>query len=183
MYFCSAGIAALSLVGPISILILLLFLRSRIAAAVRYVLIRLPRSTHFLVVPVLAGLCFTLSWAPMHFEISSDQGLVSHRTFPAIVAIFAFVVARHGPSIQRWLQKWRFFDRRDRIHKSLRFAVALLIPLLVSLFITFQVRVTQTALKEQVIVIFSLCTGYLALTPREGRLGTALQRRLAKSHA
>ena len=73
---------------------------------------------------------------------------------------------RYGPTLQQRLAG--FFELRDRFPARLRFAIAFAVPILISLLITAEFRVTQTALKEQLVVLISLCCGYLALAPRDG---------------
>jgi phosphate starvation-inducible membrane PsiE len=61
-----------------------------------------------------------------------------------------------------------FFERRERLHVALRILITVAIPTLVSLLITNQDRVTDTALKEQFVVLLGLALAYLMLSPKGG---------------
>ena len=77
-----------------------------------------------------------------------------------------YSVARWGSDLQRLFAG--FFEFRDGFAKPVRFAVLILVPILLSYLITNQDRVSQTATKEQVVVIVALSLGFLMLAPREG---------------
>ena len=175
MYICSVKVAALTMVGPLAIILLLFLLRGRVAKGVGWLKVRIPKETGFLIAPVVASLSFALCWAPIHHQVEDDSGFVSQRTFPAIVGLFAFVLARFGPFLQPALAARGFYEWRDKIPKMFRWVIAILIPLTVSLVITFQERVTSTSLKEQTVVLLALCTGYLAITPRQGSLAAGFR--------
>ena len=170
MYFCSASVAVANLAGTIASLCLLWLVRRHVVTAVSKLASQVPSESRFLLAPVLASLLFTLYWAPLHYE----TGLVQ-KVFPAVVGVFAFVAQRYGPTFQNVLAARGFYEWRDPISRPIRIVIAILIPLVVSLILTSQERVTAPALKEQFVVILALCTGYLALTPRHGDLGTGIR--------
>ncbi|MEK7215695.1 MAG: hypothetical protein AAB289_08890, partial [Chloroflexota bacterium] len=122
---------------------------------------------------ITATLFFTISWSGAHTATALQSGILPQTMFPAVVGLFTFAVVRYGPPLQRSLVS--FFDVRDRYPMKLRFGVAILVPFLASLLITFESRVSQTALKEQVVVVISLVTGYLAMAPRSGDLLAAVK--------
>jgi hypothetical protein len=73
-------------------------------------------------------------------------------------------VGRFGPEFQsRFAGAFHF---RDKFPQWMRLGALIVAPLLVSLVITAQYRVSQNALKEQVVVILSMCAGYVMLAPR-----------------
>lgn len=171
MYLCSATVAGRTLVGPIAaptiVIVLLFLLRNQM-------LTKLPVEARFLVAPVVATILFALSWAAIHYQSTDDSGLLSQKIFPAVIGFFTFVSARYGPAFQRVLVP--FFKVRDKVPSFLRIMIVFLIPLVVALVITFQERVSDTAQKEQIVVLLSLCTGYLALAPRQGDLLSEVRR-------
>jgi hypothetical protein len=95
-------------------------------------------------------------------------GLLPQQIFPGLVGLYTFVVGRYNAELQRSLQA--FFDWREKVPRFLRIVAVILIPMVISLIITYQERVSQTALKEQFVVIISLVLGYLMLAPRGGDL-------------
>jgi hypothetical protein len=165
MYLCSAGVAALLAVGPLLTILLIFLLRSVLVKAVKGVTASLPSQSHFLIVPVVATILFTIPWAGIHYNLSGQWGLLPQAVFPAVVGVFTFATARFNRPLQSALGP--LFKFRDLCPVWLRFAAAAMIPLLLSLVITFQDRVSQEALKEQFIVLVSLLTGYLVLARRD----------------
>jgi hypothetical protein len=116
---------------------------------------------------------FELAWTGTHRDTATASGLLPQTVFPAVVGLFTFVIARFGADIQRSLTG--FFDFRDRYPGWLRLAVAIIFPIVLSLLISFQERVSQEMAKEQFIVIVSLTVGYLAMAPRTGDFLSAVR--------
>lgn len=168
MYVCSAKVAALKIAGPIAIIALLIVLRARVVPLVVRGAQRVPPEARPLVPPLLATAVFVVSWGDIHAATGSETGILPQTVFPAVVGLFTYAVTRWNAAMQRALGP--AFDQRDRLSKGMRYAAAIGIPLVVSLIITNEQRVSQTALKEQVVVIIGLVTGYLALAPRGGDL-------------
>jgi hypothetical protein len=166
MYGCSAAVGFLAIAGSLVIVLALFVLRRPIAAAVRALTARVPEEARFLVAPVAGTLAFTVAWAGAHHATASGSGIVPQTTFPAVVGIFLYAIARWGNGIRRALGP--LLDLRDRYAIGWRVVAAALIPLALSLIITAEARVSQTALKEQVVAIVALITGYVALLPRSG---------------
>lgn len=168
MYFCSAKVALLTLAGPLAMMSLLIIFRRWITAQVGKWARKLPAESRLFLGPLVACVVFAFAWAPIHYQVVDDSGLVSQRIFPGVVAVFTYASVRYGPKAQQILTDKSFFEWRDRLSPFVRGAIAVLIPLTVSLVITFQDRVSQAAFKEQVVTLVGLFTGYLALTPRQG---------------
>jgi len=181
MYACSAFVASKVLIGPLLITLLLVLLRKPIVRGIGKLIAKskLPLDARFLVAPVIATVFFTCSWSAIHYSSDDDSGLLSQRIFPAAVGLFTFIVLRWEVSIQKTLNE--FFDLREKIPSFLRILSAFLIPLLISLVITFQERVSATAFKAQIVVLLSICSGYLLLAPRRGDLLSGLKQALTKS--
>lgn len=166
MYVCSVKVGALQIVGPLSMLVLVFVFRKQVKAWLDQIAPSLPPEGRFLFAPVLATLAFVLSWAGLHSDTAEASGILPQRIFPAVVGFFTFAVARWGPDLQRSFGD--FFESRDRFPKVLRIAAVVLVPFVLSYLITNQDRVSQTALKEQVVVLVALATGFLMLAPRSG---------------
>ena len=176
MYVCSAWVGALAVVGPLILVAVLFVLRRPLARAVARVRERIPEEGRFLAAPITATLVFVIAWAGMHYQTADQSGLVPQTVFPAVVGLFTFAVQRWGPALQRALVP--IFDLRDRYPIGIRLLAAIGIPLVVSLVITFEQRVTATAMKEQVVALLALVTGYIALAPRSGAMLAGIERTL-----
>lgn len=166
MYVCSAKLGFYQALGPIVLTIIVFLFRMPIKAWIDKVSAGIPREGRFLFAPVVATAAFTLSWAGFHSETADATGILPQRVFPVVIAIFTYGVARWGSDLQR--MSAGFFEFRDGFAKPIRFAVLILAPMLLSYIITNQDRVSQTATKEQVVVIFALSLGFLMLAPRTG---------------
>ena len=166
MYGCSAIVGFLAIAGSLVIVVLLFVLRRPIAAAVRALIARTPEEARFLIAPVAGTLAFTVAWAGAHHATAGLTGIVPQTVFPAVVGAFLFATARWGNGIRRALGP--LLDLRDRYAIGWRIVAAALVPLALSLIITAEARVSQTALKEQVVAIVALLAGYIALLPRTG---------------
>ncbi len=171
MYLCSARVGAMTMVGPIAMIVILFLLRAPITRGTQRLAQRTPENARFLVAPVLATLMFTIPWAGAHYKTSGQNGILPQTVFPAVVGLFTFAVTRWGPALQRRLG--RFFDMRDRVPVPLRMLAAALVPMAIALLITNEDRVTDSAQKEQFVVLLALVAGYLALVPRSGSLAAA----------
>jgi len=166
MYGCSAAVGFIAIAGSLVIVLALFVLRRPIAAAVRALTARVPQEARFLIAPVAGTLAFTIAWAGAHHATASLSGIVPQTVFPAVVGLFLYATARWGNGIRKALGP--LLDLRDRYAIGWRIVAAALIPLALSLIITAEARVSQTALKEQLVAIVTLVTGYIALLPRTG---------------
>lgn len=176
MYLCSARVGFFQVLGPLVIALLALGFRRPLGTAMARLRTRLPAGQS-LVAPLAATTLFTMAYSPMHADTAYQEGLVSQKTFPAVVGVATMVMSRFGPAIAAKLQ--RPLAIRDRIPVLLRIPLALLVPIALAYVLTDQDRVTDTARKEQLVVLVTLATGYLAVLPRSGRLdlGHLLRRR------
>ncbi|MCX6619558.1 MAG: hypothetical protein NTY38_00465, partial [Acidobacteria bacterium] len=165
MYVCSAKVALTVLVGPLAVMALLVLFRKSLAAAITKLTPRIPPDFHFLMAPMVATLCFTMSWAAVHAQTAAGVGILPQQGFPCAIGLFTFAVGRFGADIQDRFRS--FFDFIQSIPKFLRIAAAMVIPLGIGFLITLQERVSQTAFKEQSVVLLSMICGYVAMSSRQ----------------
>jgi len=168
MYLCSASVAFRTLIGPILFMVLIFFFRKFIFMYVKKLKPLIPNEYHFVINPLVATLIFTILWSGSHYNTSNTIGIVGQKYFPVVVALFTYATTTYYTLLQEKLVD--FFKKRDTIPRTLRYVIAFLIPLFLSLIITFQDRVSSVALKEQFIVIVSLVSGYLVLIPQKGNI-------------
>jgi hypothetical protein len=168
MYLCSIMVGLMVMIGPIILMVAVILLRPVINKYVKILGPKIPEGIRFLMAPIIATMIFELAWTGSHINTSFQSGILPQLIFPSVVGIFAFVVDRFGPFFQKSLTS--FFDFRDRYPPWLRLAAAIGIPIVISLIITLQERVSFEAFKEQFIVLVSLTVGYLAMAPRKGGL-------------
>ena len=168
MYFCSAFVAFKTLIGPIIFMALIFIFRKIIFKTVKQLKSIIPSDFQFLLNPLVATLIFTILWAGSHFTTSHKIGIMGQRSFPVVVGLFAYITSNYYKLIQEKLAK--FFKIRDKFPKIIRYIIAILIPIVLSLVIAFQDRVSEVALKEQFIVLVSLVSGYLVLIPKKGTI-------------
>lgn len=170
MYLCSAKLAALTLIGPLTVLVLVFLLRHRIADIVKRNVARVPDAARFLVGPAIATALFTLTWADTH-DMALDWGLVPQLLFPALVGLFAWASVRWNVELQERLA--RFFDARDRLTRRRRFAIAAAVPAVIGLVLGLDPA--NAAAKEQLVVLMGLASAYLAVVPRHGDLMASIE--------
>jgi len=168
MYICSATVAFKTLIGPIIFVVLIFIFRKTIFKIVNNFKPKIPKDFQFLLSPLIATLIFTIVWSGSHFSTSDTMGILQQRSFPAIIGLFTFFTTEYYKQIQAKLKN--FFIKRDRFPKVIRYLIAALIPIVLSLIITYQDRVTSVAVKEQFIVMISLISGYLVLIPKRGKI-------------
>jgi hypothetical protein len=187
MYFCSVKAGFLTALGPLLTVVIAIVFRRPIAAQLQKLTRKLPRNSSTLLTPLVATAMFTMVHASVHDKTADQTGVVPQRMFPALIGLFTFGVARLAPAVsQRFSNR---IDARDRFPVVLRVVVALAIPLGASYFLTNQERVSDTALKEQLIAVLTLFTSYAALVPRDGDflgagqrlMNTKLQRGVARA--
>lgn len=178
MYLCSVKVAMLVLAGPLVVMVVMFLLRKQITAQVGRLAPRLPQEARFLVAPVLATAFFVMGWSGAHQQTAFQSGILPQNVFPAVIGLFTFAVVRFGPKVQGALVA--YFDVRDRFPVWMRLGVAILVPMLISVIITNQDRVSQEAFKEQFVVLVGLATGYLAMAPRSGDLLTGMRQAMTQ---
>ena len=165
MYVCSAKVAAFTVVGSVLFLLLIVVLRKPLKRLVKLFRSQGAGGADFLIAPLFATLVFTAAWAGVHYSLEQQVGLVSQRMFPVIIGVFTFVMQRYGSLLQRALGP--LFTLRDQFPTWIRYPVAFLIPVLFSLIVTFEDRVTEEALKEQQTVLLAMAAGFLVLAPHK----------------
>jgi len=145
MYLCSASVAFRTLIGPILFMVLIFFFRKAIFKFINKTKPMIPKDYHFVINPLIATLIFTILWSGSHYNTSRTIGIVGQKYFPVIVALFTYATSTYYSLLQEHLAA--FFKKRDTIPKTIRYIIAFLIPLFISLIITFQDRVSAVALK------------------------------------
>ncbi len=168
MYICSAMVAFKMLLGPLLLMVFIFVFRKRFFNFINKIKPKIPKDFQFLLAPVVSTLIFTILWAGSHPSIMDTNGIIDQRSFPSIIGVFTFITTNYYKEIQKKLTG--FFEKRDKFSKPIRYLFALGIPVLLSLVITFEDRVSNVALKEQIIVLVSLVTGYLVLLPKQGQI-------------
>lgn len=168
MYVCSARVGFFRVLGPLVVVLLSILFRKPLTALIRRIRGRLPAGGG-LVSPVVVAMLFTMAYSQIHRDTTSaDLGpLIPQKVFPAVIAVFTYLAMRVGPRLTSHLG-W-FFRRRDRIPMPARIALAILVPIVYSYFLTNEDRVTDPARKEQLVIMASMITSYLAVVPTSGR--------------
>lgn len=166
MLLCSSAVAALTMAGPVLLIAVAFVYRKALTRIVKAVTARLPAEISFLFAPLLATVLFAMAWSGSHYTTAWSFGLLPQTLFPGVVGLFTFAVARWGGAAQTRLGA--FFERRDRVPAKARLGLAALVPIAVSLVLMGEDRVSLPALKEQIVVIVGLASGFLALAPRSG---------------
>lgn len=171
---CAATVALWKMTGPLVLAVAVFLLRKRLSRLIGKLGAKLHPGGRPLLGPLLATLLFLLVWAGSHARTGGLTGIVPQKAFPAVIGVYTFAVVRYGPTLQRRMA--RFFERRDRVPVILRALVTLAIPTVVSLLITNQERVSDTAQKEQFVVLIGLVLAYFMLSPRGGDVAAAGRR-------
>jgi hypothetical protein len=171
MRLCGAKVAAVKMVGPLVLGVLIVVFRTKLAKAVSVLSAKLHPGARPLVAPLLATLLFLLVWAGSHSKTADQDGLLPQKIFPAVIGAYTYSVVRYGPALQHKMAG--FFTKRERIPMWVRVLITIAIPTAFSLLITNQDRVSRTAMKEQVVVLLGLAVAYLLLSPRGGDIGAS----------
>ena len=136
---------------------------------------RISRSLHPgfrpLIAPLLATLMFLLVWAGSHARTGGQTGIVPQKAFPAIVGMYTYIVVRYSPALQNKMAG--FFTKRDRMPMAVRIIITVAVPTGISLLITNQARVSDTAQKEQLVLLIGLVLAYLMISPRRGGIAAS----------
>ncbi len=177
MRTCAATVAAWKMVGPLGIGVAVFVLRKQLAKWIAKLSTSLHPGARPLVGPLLATLLFLLVWAGSHASTGGQSGILPQKAFPAIVGVYTYAVVRYGPALQ--LKMPGFFEKREGIPTIGRILITVAIPTGVSLLITNQDRVSDTAQKEQFVVLIGLALAYLMLSPRGGDIAGAVGERLS----
>ena len=165
------------MIGPICVGVIVFLLRGRLAKVVSRVSKKVHPGARPLIAPTLATLLFLLVWAGSHSRTGGQTGIVPQKALPAIVGVYTFMVVRYSPTLQRKMV--RFFTKRDRVPIVIRIIVTVAVPTAVSLLITNQDRVSNTAQKEQFVLLIGLVLAYLMMSPKSGDVAAAAPKALA----
>jgi hypothetical protein len=173
MFLCSSKVAAEIFSGPFILCVLLFLSRNMILKLLVFFAARIPDWLRCLLFPATCTIFFGISWSAMHLETSDAVGIVSQRSFPALVGLITFVFLRFGNLIPGLIQP--ILNKRDVIPFPARALLTIAIPFFLSLVMNYQASVTNSAEKEQEIVLLSMVLAHLALVPNRlqaGRLQT-----------
>jgi hypothetical protein len=166
MYFCSLGVAILTMAGPVALIVLAYVFRGTLRRIIGEIAGRSPVPVGWLLAPLAATLVFELAWSGAHYTTAWFIGFLPQTLFPAVVGLFTYAVGQWGSAAQARLVP--VFDLRDRYPASLRVVAAFVLTFVVSFILTAENRVSLTAIKEQLIVIVGLVVGFVMLAPRRG---------------
>jgi hypothetical protein len=167
MYPCSVKVGILVLAGPALLTTLLVLIRRQLARGLRLIVRRLPPDVRFLVGPALTTAVFTATWASLHSQTRADEGVLPQIVFPALIGPLAFLTTRQRARLQRLLAP--YLTLRDRWEPWKRLLAAAGIPVVLSLLMTAEPRVSHAAMKGQITVLLALGAGYLAFLPRSDK--------------
>jgi hypothetical protein len=181
MYVCSVKVGALQIVGPLAMMAVVFVFRAWLKAWLDRMSPSLPNEARFLFAPAIATLAFTIAWAGLHYKTTGQSGILPQVMFPALVGLFTYSVARWGPGLQRSLAG--FFDFRDAFPVPIRLVAVIAVPALLAYLITNQERVSDTALKEQFVVLDALAMGFLMMAPRSGDALTGMGQTLTQARS
>ena len=171
MYLCSARVGLMRILGGVIALAVVLAFRRPLQAQLRRVL---PAGGSSLVGPVIGTALFSLVHAATHADTGDQSGFLPQRYFPAVVGLLLFAATRLGPRLAN-----RFgnaLTTRDRLPAAIRAAFAIGVPMVLAYVTMNEERVTDTARKEQLVVIATMFCGYLAFIPRDGYVAGAAAR-------
>jgi phosphate starvation-inducible membrane PsiE len=76
-----------------------------------------------------------------------------------------------------------FFDFRDAFPVPIRLLAVIAVPALLAFLITNQESVSDTALKEQFVVLVALAMGFLMMAPRSGDALTGMGQTLTQARS
>jgi hypothetical protein len=176
MYLCSAGVGLLTIAVPLLSMLVIFLIRKPLTRWIQKLIPKLPEESRFLVMPAFATAFFVIAWSGAHRLTGTQWGILPQMVFPAVIGLFTYSVAQYGPKLQMSLKP--FFDTRDKFPKLLRFLIVIAVPMVISLVITAQERVSQEALKEQFVVLVALVTGFMIMAPRSGDIMAGAQKAL-----
>jgi hypothetical protein len=176
MYLCSAGVGLMTMAVPLLSMLVIFLIRKPLTKWVQKLIPKLPEESRFVIMPAFATIFFVISWSGAHRFTGLQWGILPQIVFPSVIGLFTYSVTSYGPKLQAKLKP--FFDTRDKFPKFLRFLLVIAVPILISLAITAQERVSQEALKEQFVVLVALITGFLVMAPRSGNIIAGAQKAL-----
>jgi hypothetical protein len=170
LWACSARVAVSRAAGSIVMIVVAIVFRRPLQKKVRELTKKLAPGARFLVSPMLATSMFTMVYGDLHSDTAATNGYVSQKTFPALVGTLTFLAVRFGPKVTQRFPG--FFGTRDKVPMFLRLIPVLLLPLALSYRINQPTPgnpyLQDTAKKEQLVILVSLASTYLAVLPTSG---------------
>lgn len=164
MWTCSLWAGLVRMIGPVVVLAAVFLLRGRLGRAMQRLARQVPAGLRPVLAPLLATGLFLVAWAGSHLGRADEAGIFGQRAFPVVVGLSTYSLMRWGPTLQRRMSG--FLDARDRLPLAARIAIVVAFTTLVSVLLTWQDRISQGPLKEQIVVILGLLAAGLLLAPR-----------------
>lgn len=168
MYLCSALVGLRVVFGSLVLAVVMVILRKPIMAAVGLINKAVPEAFRSVLPAVVAAVFFAVVWSGSHAATGDLKGILPHRAFPALVAVFVQATMVWGPTVMARLSL--VFRARDVLPKLFRWVLVVLVPMAFSLWITAEDRVSNEAYKQQLVVLVGMAAAWVLMTPRSGRL-------------
>lgn len=168
MYLCSALVGLRVVFGSLVLAVAMLILRKPITAIVNLINRAVPTQFRSVLPAVIAAGFFAVVWSGSHATTGSLWGILPHRGFAAAVGLFVQITMLWGPGFMT--RHATFFGIRDRLPKIFRWGLVIVVPMVVSLFITAEQRVSNEAFKQQFVVLVGMVAAYVLMTPKSGKL-------------
>lgn len=163
---CGSILAVLTILGAAAAMAGLLLVRLPLRRSLSALFGGGPESLAFLGAPLLATVLFTVGWAGVQYHFPERPGIVADGTFPAVVGLLTYALARYGPIAQTGAEG--IFEWRDGLPLRQRLAAVPLTPVVFSLVAT---PLLHTPVRDQSTVILAMVVGYVLLTPRAANPG------------
>ena len=158
---CGTILAALTLIGALVASLGVLLIRLPIRRILSATFSGVPSGLHFLGVPLLATVLFTIGWAGVQYHFPERPGIVADGSFPAVVGLLTYAFARYGPLAQEYGSA--VFAWRDGLAVRQRVGALFLTPVVFSLVAT---PLLHTPVRDQATVMVAMTVGYLLMAPR-----------------
>jgi len=164
-YACAGKSAAINLILPIAIALILFLVRKRLASSAARCLQRVPLQLRPLVGPALATLLFAAFWAWNHYSTPFMMGILPQIVFPAAIGTFTYVSKRQNQQTRQRSAPLSWFN--DRIPKTMRIVLIAAATISLSWAFGLQRLITGVPLQQQILVLVGLALSYVALSPRQ----------------
>lgn len=156
---CGTLIAALTVIGALTSMLLAILLRIPIRRILATVFGWLPRDAAFLGPPLLATALFTMGWAGVQYHFRERPGLVSDGLFPVVFGLAVLVLVRAWPAVAR---EGSLIAWRERLAPRVRWLVVAGVPIVLALVGT---PLLAAPVRDQVVALAALVVGYAMLAP------------------
>lgn len=160
-WFCNAGLALVSVVGSLLVVLGLWLARRHIKKGMAWVAAKLPKALRFLDKPVATTVLFAMAWSGIEFHFYRRPGLILDGLFPAIMGLVMFALVRWEDPIKQGLGP--VWPLRDRLTKWARIGVLVAIPFLLALLLT---PILHSPKRDQLVAIVGLLLGWMLFTKR-----------------